>query len=88
MPDKKVVLTGEKIKRNMLDEKAVLIRLKIQNNLFDKKAYLAGFFIINSNNQELIHHIHCFGCIFCHQSKTKKFWRFRKFLFYDVYFEP
>ena len=45
------------------------------------------FFIINSNNQELIHHIHCFGCIFYHQSKTKKSCCFHKFLFYDLYFE-
>ena len=44
-------------------------------------------FIINSNNQDLIHHIHCFGSIFYHQSKTKKNCWFHKSLFYDLYFE-
>ena len=37
--------------------------------------------------QDLIHHIHCFGCIFYHQSKAKKFCWFPKFLFHDLYFE-
>ena len=60
--------------------------------MLDKKAFLNSyedncFFIINSNNQELIHHIHCFGCIFYHQSKKKKSCCFHKFLFYDLYFE-
>ena len=45
------------------------------------------FLIINSNNQDLIHHIHCLGYVFYHQSKTKKFCWFPKFLFYDLYFE-
>ena len=31
-------------------------------------------FLISSGNQELIHHTHCFGYIFCHQNKTRKFW--------------
>ena len=42
---------------------------------------------MNSGNQELIHHIHYFGCIFYHQSKTKKSSLFRRFLFYNLYFE-
>ena len=45
------------------------------------------FVIVNSNNQELIHHIHCLGYAFYHHSKTKKFCLFHKFLFYDFYFE-
>ena len=47
-PDKKAVLTRGKIKRNMLGKKAFLIVIMIT------------VFIINSNNQELIHHIHFF----------------------------
>ena len=39
-------------------------------------------FIINSNNQELIYHIHYFD-----QSKTKKYCLFHRFLCYDLYFE-
>ena len=42
--------------------------------------------ITNFVNQELIHHIQCFGCILYHQSKTKKS-LFLKFLFNDLYFE-
>ena len=42
--------------------------------------------IINSYNQDPVHHIHCLGCIFYHQSMIKKFW-FRWFLFYDFYSE-
>ena len=40
--------------------------------------------MINSNNQELIHHIHCFGCMFYHQSKTKNSCWFQKFLLYGL----
>ena len=45
------------------------------------------YFIININNQELIHHIHCFEYVFSHQSKTIQFFWFHKFLFYDLNFE-
>ena len=44
------------------------------------------FLIINSNNQELIHHIHCLRYKFYHQSNTKKFCWFYKFVFYYLYF--
>ena len=62
---------------NILDKKAVLIRLKIKLICLREKAFSNSYkdsclFIINSNNQELIHHIHCFGCIFYHQSNTEK----------------
>ena len=43
--------------------------------------------MINFDNQELIHHIHCVGYILCHQSKTMKFCWFDKFLFYSLYFK-
>ena len=33
--------------------------------------FIMFFFIINSNKQELIYHIHCFEYIFYHQSMTK-----------------
>ena len=60
--------------------------------LLDKKDFLNSYkdnclFIITSNNQELIHHIHCFGCIFYHQSKTKKSCWYYKFLSYNLSFE-
>ena len=42
---------------------------------------------MNSGNQELIHHIHYFGCTFYNQSKTKKSCLFHRFLFHDLYFE-
>ena len=45
------------------------------------------FCIINYKNQKLIHHIHCFGYIFCNQNKTMRFCWFCKFLFYDLYLE-
>ena len=44
------------------------------------------FYIINSDNQRLIHHIHYFRCIFYHQSMIKKFCWIPRFLFYDLYF--
>ena len=31
------------------------------------------FYVINSDKQGLIHHIHCFGCIFFHQSMKRNF---------------
>ena len=43
------------------------------------------FFISNSNNQELIHHIHCLQYTF-HQSMVKKLFSFHRFLFYGFYF--
>ena len=59
--------------------------------MLGKKAFLIvvtiAVFIINSNNQELIHHIDFFECIFYHQSKTKRSCWFHKFLFYHLYFE-
>ena len=85
---KKTVLIRLKVKTIFLlfDKETVLIKLKtiavptrkkIKTILsqLDKKAFLKKqiFLIINYNNQELIHHVHCFGYIFCHQSKTTKF---------------
>ena len=35
----------------------------------------------------MIQHIHCFGCMFYHQSKIKKSCWFHKTLCYDLYFE-
>ena len=46
-----------------------------------------SLFIVNSDNQELIHHIHCLGYAFYHQSKTKKYREFHKFLFSGLFFE-
>ena len=46
----------------------------------------SSYSIISSDNQELIHHIDCFGWMFYHQSTTKIFCSFHKFLFYDFYF--
>ena len=43
------------------------------------------FFIVNSNNQELIHYINFLGYLFYHQSMKKKpcwFWRFLLYYFY------
>ena len=45
------------------------------------------FFLRNSGSQGLIHHIDCFGYIFCLQSKKRKFCWFHMFLFYGLYFE-
>ena len=45
--------------------------------MLNKKAFLNSYynnFIINSNKQELICQIHCFGYTFCHQNKTMKFY--------------
>ena len=66
---------------------------KNYSNMPDKKLFwivikITLFFIINSNNQELIYHSHSFGCIFYHQSKTKEFFGFHMFIFYDFYFKP
>ena len=43
--------------------------------------------MIDSGNQELFRHIHCFEYMFCHQNKTIKFCSFYKFLIYDPYLE-
>ena len=55
------------------------------------KAFLCSYYhdccFFNSNNQQQIHHIHCFRCISCHQSKTKKSCWLYNFLFYDFYFK-
>ena len=52
----------------MLDKKAVLTREKINTLCLTKKNFseelLRQLFLINSNNQELLHHIHCFGRIY------------------------
>ena len=53
------------LKFNMLDKKAVLIRLKIKTICLTKKLILNSykitvFLLINSGNEELIHHINCF----------------------------
>ena len=53
---------------------------------FTKKLFwivIKIFFIIKSNNQELIHHINCFGYKFCLESNQSN----HKFLLYDLYFE-
>ena len=75
---KSVVLTRAKIKIIFLqlDKKAVLN--SYQNNCFP---------IINFNNQELMHHVHCLEYVFYLPSKTKEFFLSHKFLFYDLYFE-
>ena len=63
----------------MLEKKAILTREIIKTICLTKKLFLNSyqdnsfFFIINSNNIEIIHHIHCFGYIFCRQNKTVKF---------------
>ena len=49
---RKAVLAGDKIKTTCLTEKLFLNVIKITVSL------------INSDNQELIHHIHCFGLYF------------------------
>ena len=51
MLDKKAVLTREKIKKICLTKKLFRVVIKIT------------VFIINSNNQEQVHHIHCFEYI-------------------------
>ena len=78
MLDKIDVLVSLKIKIICL-KKAVLIRLKIEILCLKK--------IINSNIQELIHHIHFFEKIFYHRNKIMEFCWFHKFLFYDLQFK-
>ena len=58
-----------------------------------KKLVLKAFFntitllfIINSNNKELMHHIHCLRYIFYHQSMKTEFCWFHRFLFCDFRF--
>ena len=60
----------------MLDKKAVLSKEKIKAISLTKSFlnYLTDFFIINSNIQELIRHIHCSEYVFCHKNKAMKFW--------------
>ena len=41
--------------------------------------------LTKNNYQELIHYIHCFGYVFCHQTKTMNFCWFYKFLYYDLF---
>ena len=50
----------------MLDKKAFFIWLEFLN-------LGSCFFLINSDNQELIYHIHCFEYILCHKNSTMKF---------------
>ena len=71
----------------MLDKRTVPIKLKIKTISLTKKLLWKDncFFIINSDNKELIHHIHCFGSTFCHQNKTMKFCWFQKFLFCMIF---
>ena len=62
---------------NMFYKKSVLIRLKIKTICLTKEIFemiiKITVFLINSNDQELIHHIHCFWYTFCHHNKTIKF---------------
>ena len=73
----------------MFYKKSVMIRLKIKAICLKKKFFeiiiKITVFLINSNDQELIHHIHCFWYTFCHHNKTIKFGWFQMFLFYDLY---
>ena len=59
----------------MLDKKSVLTRKIIKIISFTKKDFLIviklTFFLINSGNQELIHHIQCFGYMFCHPNDNE-----------------
>ena len=64
----------------MLDKNVVMTREKIKNNILQlgKKAVLNSyqdncFFIINFDNQELIHYIYCLEYAFYHQIMIKKF---------------
>ena len=65
-----------------------LLWLEENENMLDKKAFSKiailitkiAFFIINSDNQEFIHHAHYFEYIFCHQNKAMKFCWFNIFL--------
>ena len=82
MLDKKAVLTREKTKIISLTKKVFSLE-KMLIQFAWQKSY--SFLIITSGNRELIHHIHCFGCIIYHQRKKKKL--FNRFLFSDLYFE-
>ena len=89
---KKLLIT-KKIQIIFLELDKKLSWLDWELNVLDKKAFLDSYqdnccLIINSNNQKLIYHIHCFRWISYHQSKTRKSCWFHKFLFYDFYFEP
>ena len=57
-----------------------------------KKAFLNSYeddcfkYMIHSDNQKLIHHIHCFGCNLYHQSMIKKFCWFQRLMYCDLCF--
>ena len=86
MLDKKAVLTRKNIKAICLTKILLLKVIKIAGGFFIVIT-ITVFFIINSRNKELIHHIRCSGCISNHQSKIKKCGLFHRFLFYDLYLE-
>ena len=58
-----------------------------QKKRFSIVIKITDFYIINSDNQELIQLIRCLGYIFYHQSMIKKFCWLYRFLFYDLYFQ-
>ena len=65
-------------------------KLKSHFHSLTKKLFwivkITVYFIINSDKQALIIHIHCFGYVFYHQNMIKKFCWFHRFLFCDLYF--
>ena len=76
---KKLFRLEKKLKQFPRQKSFLLIVIKITGFL----RWL--IFIVNSNNQGLIHHNNCFECTFYHQSKTRKSCLFHRFLFYDLY---
>ena len=75
-----------------IGNKTVLFRLKIrkiflcfQKNGCSEQFKMTVYFIVNSNNQVIIHYINFLGYLFYHQSMKKKpcwFWRFLLYYFH------
>ena len=53
------------------------------NSYQDKCSFFV--LVVNSNSQELVHHIHYFGYILCHQSNRKKGCWFHNTLFFFIF---
>ena len=78
--------------KTKLVKKASLIRLLFRQYFYSltKKPFwivnkITVFLSWTLNKQELIHHIHYFRYIFCHQSKTMEFCWFHKFWYFEFY---
>ena len=78
--------------KTKLVKKASLIRLLFRQYFYSltKKPFwivnkITVFLSWTLNRQELIHHIHYFRYIFCHQSKTMEFCWFHKFWYFEFY---